>query len=210
MPRTSAGRCLDGKRSGERKGTGYFFSVRVPRNAWFVGVLRIQPLLGSGKISSGNKYSSPAVPKLTRISFRPRFSTVLTKVPSRGKSAPDFCDRINFLVFNRSPGLMAASTVFLINSATMFVPPSQSIRPVRPASKQRRCQMRSNDTQTVTTVFTGRRSKRKIPIKTGHFRPFHHFASPVSVPFNETLTVSKISHAADRTGNNAQFVEAMR
>jgi hypothetical protein len=70
-------------------------------------------LTGSGKISSGNRYSSPAVPKLTKISFRPRFSTALTKVPSLGKRVPVFCDRIGLIVFNGSPGLILTSVVSL-------------------------------------------------------------------------------------------------
>lgn len=64
------------------------------------------PLLDSARTSSGKRYSFPALPKLTRISFRPRFSTALTKVPSRGKRLPVFCDRIGLMVFNGSPGLM--------------------------------------------------------------------------------------------------------
>src|SRR5215510_15117869 len=68
----------------------------------------------SARISSGNRYSSPAVPKLTNMSFRPRFSSVRTKVPSLGKRVPVFCDRIGLLVFSRSPGLMFISVLWLI------------------------------------------------------------------------------------------------
>src|SRR5262245_11559618 len=69
------------------------------------------PLLDSARTSSGKRYSHPALPKLTRISFRPRFSTALTKVPSRGKRLPVFCDRIGLMVFNGSPGLIGTSGV---------------------------------------------------------------------------------------------------
>jgi hypothetical protein len=72
-------------------------------------------LTRSARISSGNRYSSPAVPKLTNMSFRPRFSTARTKVPSLGKRVPVFCDRIGLLVFNGSPGLMIISVVWLIS-----------------------------------------------------------------------------------------------
>jgi hypothetical protein len=48
------------------------------------------------------------------MSFRPRFSTARTKVPSLGKRIPVFCDRIGLLVFNRSPGLMFISVLWLI------------------------------------------------------------------------------------------------
>ena len=66
-------------------------------------------MLDSARTSSGKRYSHPALPKLTRISFRPRFSTALTKVPSRGKRLPVFCDRIGLMVFNGSPGLIGTS-----------------------------------------------------------------------------------------------------
>ena len=69
------------------------------------------PLLESARTSSGKRYSCPAFPKLTRISFRPRFSTVLTNVPSRGRRLPVFCDRIGLTVLNGSPGLMVTSVV---------------------------------------------------------------------------------------------------
>src|SRR5581483_11523424 len=50
-----------------------------------------------------------AWPKLTRINWRPMFSTIRTKVPSRGSTTPVFCDRMGLLVFNGSPGLMGNS-----------------------------------------------------------------------------------------------------
>ena len=72
-------------------------------------------LLGSGAISSGNKYSSPAVPKFTRISFRPMFSTARTKVPSRGRKVPVFCERIGLTTFSGSPGFSGFSLeVFIL------------------------------------------------------------------------------------------------
>ena len=58
-------------------------------------------------ISSGNKYSSPALPKFTRINCRPKFSIALTKVPSLGNMIPVFCDRMGLMVLNASPVLMA-------------------------------------------------------------------------------------------------------
>jgi hypothetical protein len=79
-------------------------------------------LLGSSKTSSGNRYSSPAVPKFTRIKFRPRFSTALTKVPSRGRRTPVFWDRMGLTVFNESPGLMAPSVVSLTAVRLLLVP----------------------------------------------------------------------------------------
>jgi hypothetical protein len=70
-------------------------------------------LPGSANTSSGNKYSSPAGPKFTRISLRPIFSMALTNVPSRGKRTPVFCERIGLMVFNESPGFMSASIVWV-------------------------------------------------------------------------------------------------
>lgn len=58
------------------------------------------------RISSGKRYSSPALPKFTKISIRPMFSTARTKVPSRGNTTPVFCERIGLLVFNGSPVFM--------------------------------------------------------------------------------------------------------
>ena len=58
------------------------------------------------RISSGKRYSSPALPKFTKISIRPMFSTARTKVPSRGSTTPVFCERIGLLVFNGSPVFM--------------------------------------------------------------------------------------------------------
>src|SRR3990170_7229064 len=69
-------------------------------------------LFGSGRISSGKMYSSPAAPKFTRISWRPMFSIARTKVPSRGRTTPVLCDRIGLLVFNGSPGFITPTFRF--------------------------------------------------------------------------------------------------
>jgi hypothetical protein len=61
------------------------------------------PLPVSFNTSSGNRYSSPAEPKSTRINFRPKFSMSLTKVPCRGRSTPVRCERISFAVLSESP-----------------------------------------------------------------------------------------------------------
>ena len=57
--------------------------------------------------SFGNKYSSPAEPKSTRISLRPKFSTSLMNVPCRGKTTPVFRDRIGIVVRSESPVFIA-------------------------------------------------------------------------------------------------------
>ena len=44
-----------------------------------------------------------AEPKSTRISFRPKFSMSLTKVPCRSKNIPVFCERIRAVVLSESP-----------------------------------------------------------------------------------------------------------
>jgi len=53
--------------------------------------------------SFGNRYSFPAEPKSTRISFRPKFSMSLTNVPCRGKRTPVLGERITLVVLSESP-----------------------------------------------------------------------------------------------------------
>lgn len=77
-------------------------------------------------ISSGKRYSSPACPKLTRISCRPMFSIARTNVPSRGSTIPVFCDLMGLLVFSGSPVFIVVShlgyrLLLLISSPGYFV-----------------------------------------------------------------------------------------
>src|SRR3990172_525732 len=67
-------------------------------------------LFGSGRISSGKMYSSPAAPKFTRISWRPMFSIARTKVPSRGRTTPVLCDRIGLFFFKRFAGFVTPTS----------------------------------------------------------------------------------------------------
>src|SRR6266542_6593387 len=84
-----------GMKHRQRRSYGYQF---------IIGALAV-----SANTSFGNRYSSPAGPKSTRISLRPKFSTSLTKVPCRGKRTPVFCDRISFVVLTESPVFIVAS-----------------------------------------------------------------------------------------------------
>src|SRR5215469_3430912 len=64
-------------------------------------------------ISFGNRYSSPAEPKSTRINVRPKFSMSLTKVPRSDKRTPVLCDRITLVILSESPGFIHCLPVFL-------------------------------------------------------------------------------------------------
>jgi hypothetical protein len=83
-------------------GNNIILATRTLHEFYSVSLFNIS-LRVSLNTSFGNRYSSPAEPKSTRISCRPKFSMSLTNVPCRGKRTPVFCDRTSFVVLSESP-----------------------------------------------------------------------------------------------------------
>ena len=96
------------RRRRPRRHVAAVYAVKLGRNILFAtwtvhSNFRFQPACVWSPTSFGNRYSFPAEPKSTRISFRPKFSMSLTKIPCRGNGKPVFCDRISFVVMSESP-----------------------------------------------------------------------------------------------------------